>query len=341
MRILKGPRVLALVGATAGIVLLAGGTNAQNEFTIERPSSVLIFPKVVNQGDRDTCIQISNSLNTIAHVKCFYTDARLIGGEPLWLTTDFHISLTRQQPTTWCASTGRPVSGTDDQKGLDPGLVPPVTDGFEGSLVCVQVDATQGGAPTGGNSLVGKAQVGGGEYNAIGVPAVGAVNADDIVDMDGLEYAACPSGYYLNFPTEGNLGALALGSMMGQGLGDDVANVSTSVTSVPCDMDFRRARPSSLTIGFETWDEMEALSSGSNREITCWDTFGLGEYPEAFIRETPFGTARLEGVRGAGDAGFVAVSNVLRTGQMTGASDEAISNLHVTGTTVAAQIRLP
>lgn len=339
MRILKGPRVLAAAGATFGMVLLAGGANAQMNFTIEQPSSVLIFPKVVNEEGRDTLIHITNTANTMAHVKCFYTDGRTLGGEPLWLTTDFSLSLTRQQPTTWRASTGRPVNPGDDQAGLDPGSVPPVTTGFMGSLVCVQVDQPFGGVPLGANQLLGTAQVGGSEYNAIGVPAIGDVNNDNIVDMDGVEYAACPSGYYLNFAHEGPSGAIALGSMIGQGLNDSIASVSTNVTVVPCNMDFARARPASLTVAANPiFDEMETASSGATANITCWDSFTLSDPQVAagFNIPTSFGTAQL-----TSEDGFVAVANVLRTGGMTAAQDSAATNLHTTGETVSGQITLP
>lgn len=341
MRSLKGPRVLAAAGAALGMLLLGGGAYAQTSFTIEQPSSVLIFPKVINEGQsgRDTVIQITNSGNTMAHAKCFYTDGRTLGGQPLWLTTDFSLSLTRQQPTAWRVSTGRPVNPNDAYQGLDPGAVPPVTTGFMGSLVCVQVDQPFGGAPYGGNALIGKAQVGGSEYNAIGVPAVGMVNSDSIIDMDGVEYAACPSGYYLNFAHEGPAGAIALGAMLGQGLNDSIASVSTNITVVPCNMDFARARPSSLTINADpVYDEMESAGSGATATVTCWDSFTLSDpqVADGFNVPTPFGTAQLTSTQG-----FVAVANVLRTGGMTAAQDSAATNLHTTGDTVSGQIRLP
>lgn len=340
MRILKGPRVLAAAGAAVVMSLLAGGAHAQEEFTIEQPSSVLIFPKVINDGERTTVIQITNTMNTMAHVKCFYTDGRTVGGQPLWLTIDFGISLTRQQPTTWRAGDGRPVNFNDDQTGLDPGSIPPLSEGFTGSLVCVQVDSPFGGRPIGGNQLVGRAEVDGSEYNAVGVPAVGTVNNDKVVDMNGTEYAACPSGYYLNFAHEGPAGAIGLGAVIGQGLGDAVASVSTNITVVPCDMDFARARPNSLTINADPiYDEMETASSGATATITCWDSFTLSDPQVAagFNIPTAFGTAQLTSTEG-----FVAVANVLHTGGTTAAQDTAATNLHtIAGETVAGQIRLP
>ena len=43
--------------------------------TTEQSSSILIFPKVVFDGSRDTVIQISNTSNSMVHAHCFYVNA--------------------------------------------------------------------------------------------------------------------------------------------------------------------------------------------------------------------------------------------------------------------------
>jgi hypothetical protein len=43
--------------------------------TTEQSSSILIFPKVVFDGSRDTVIQISNTANSMVHAHCFYVNA--------------------------------------------------------------------------------------------------------------------------------------------------------------------------------------------------------------------------------------------------------------------------
>src|SRR4029077_9297661 len=110
---------------------------------------------------------------------------------------DFSLTLTRQQPTHWAVSLGRAVNPLDSEQGLDPGLIPPVGPSFTGFLTCVQTDV--GGTPVGGNALKGEATIGviGGpgevnnvsKYNAIAIPAVGTVGSDNVLSLDGIEYA--------------------------------------------------------------------------------------------------------------------------------------------------------
>jgi hypothetical protein len=88
---------------------------------------------------------------------------------PLWQEIDFDIWLTKQQPTHWVVSRGRPVNPNDPvcdrtadnyecpDSGIDPGRVPPVVSDFVGELKCVEVDAS--GAPISGNHLKGEAAV--------------------------------------------------------------------------------------------------------------------------------------------------------------------------------------
>jgi len=142
MSTVQGLRTSLLAGILFGVTLAAGPSSAQvsaqgifvgtaqGTFTTERPSSVLIFPKVVNTNP-DTIIQIATTSNQVTYVKCFYTDGRRVGGEAAWQTTDFELQLTRQQPTHWAASRGRavvpyPLDMNVQTSGLDPGAVPPV-----------------------------------------------------------------------------------------------------------------------------------------------------------------------------------------------------------------------
>jgi len=169
-------------------------------------------------------IQITNISNDLVFARCFYVNAQLtipgvpehpILNPPLWLETDFNIRLTRQQPTHWRVSLGRPVDPFDfcdfstptcfypfsagaggaaaygydlNGFGIDPGAVPPVVDNFVGELKCVEVDAS--GTPIGGNHLKGEATLkdivlmppapSGGDvskYNAIGVVGTDLVGA--------------------------------------------------------------------------------------------------------------------------------------------------------------------
>ena len=92
---------LGLVGA--GLML---ASVAQASTSTERPGSILIFPKVVNDGTRDTVVQIANTGNSTNYMRCFYLD-----GESC-TESDFEIVLTKQQPTHWRVSEGRRVDLT-------------------------------------------------------------------------------------------------------------------------------------------------------------------------------------------------------------------------------------
>ncbi len=332
--------VAALSVALACLGATAGAQPSDQPFTVEEPSSILIFPKVVNEDGRDTCVQITNNNNMMAHAHCFYTDGQSLNGAPRWAVTDFQISLTRQQTTTWCASTGRPINAADAQTGIDPGAVPPVIPGFTGNLVCVQVDSPFDGAPTGANDLTGRADVAGADYNAIGLQGLD-VDDDRFLELDGLEYTRCASSYHLNFAVNGPAGAVALGSMPGFGI-NNVGTVSNSLTVTPCNFDYGNLIPARVAVGFNPIiDEMEDAGSQGTVNVTCWDNLQLDG--DGFDLPTSFGTAQVNGTDPSSGAAapFVGVANVLRTGG-SGASDSAITNLHaVTDSLANGRITLP
>src|SRR5262245_1660217 len=113
-----------------------------------RAESILFFPRVVADGVRDTRIQITNTSNSQVFARCSY-----ISGSTC-TSTDFDIGLSKQQPTQWVVSRGRPADPTDarcDREGLtdcpgagiDPGAgsaglasapVPAAPTGFAGQL---------------------------------------------------------------------------------------------------------------------------------------------------------------------------------------------------------------
>src|SRR5215470_4063093 len=146
MRMMKRNRGLWTAGAVAlGALLLASVASADEaDVSTERSGSIVIFPKIVWDGTRDTIVQISNTGNPMVHAHCFYVNASPVDpslppsvlNPPQWQETDFDIWLTRQQPTHWVVSTGRrPFIFDDfgtDGAGFDPGLVPPVPLGFRG-----------------------------------------------------------------------------------------------------------------------------------------------------------------------------------------------------------------
>lgn len=167
----------------ACLTLLVGMAGAHADVSVERGSSILIFPKVISDDDgfltdgipTETIIQISNLSNSLAFAHCFYVNASPVDptqppgvfNPPQWIEVDFDIVLTKQQPTYWVAGSGRRVDPTDplcdrltpflgcSNAGFDPGLIPPVPPNFVGELVCIEVDSS--GAPLNGNRLKGEA----------------------------------------------------------------------------------------------------------------------------------------------------------------------------------------
>ena len=213
MRMVKRNRGLGMLSAAAGGMLaLVHVASASADVTTEQPGSIVVWPKVVWDGTRDTVIQLANTGNPLVYAHCFYVNAAprinpcappSATNPPGWVETDFWIWLTRQQPTHWVVSTGRRTN-TDSPPGFSPGLIPPVPMCFQGELKCVQVDDS--GAPSTGNKLKGEAtlrSVAGdvSKYNAIallGNPGASGLDIGNELELtltegnpDG-EYSACP-----------------------------------------------------------------------------------------------------------------------------------------------------
>ncbi len=229
MRRQRGLVGLMGLAAVAGAAILAQPAVAR--VTTEQSASILVFPKVIADGTRDTVIQITNTSNNMRHAHCFYTNgAPTVQGlpvgplnPPLWTEIDFDIWLTKQQPTHWVVSTGRrdsieatcrgaatnpglncnPTdSGTPNadccDAGFDPGRVPPVVPDFTGELKCIEVDGS--GFPVAGNAFKGEAtleDIATGDvskYNAIGLKGFDTNNMDGTLCLGGGVSSACPTG---------------------------------------------------------------------------------------------------------------------------------------------------
>jgi hypothetical protein len=202
--------------------------------TTEQSASILVFPKVISDGSRDTIIQITNTSNNMRFAHCFYVNGALTSPDlppsftnpPLWTEIDFDILLTKQQPTHWVVSTGRrdyPLDKTCRQKtcvpsttggpaigntspadccdaGFDPGRVPPVHPGFTGELKCIETDS--GGFPVPGNALKGEATLEDiatadvSKYNAVGLKGFDTLNVDLVLCLGGPVDIdhGCPNG---------------------------------------------------------------------------------------------------------------------------------------------------
>lgn len=166
------------VGLMAAALVVSVAGAAQAQVTTELSASILVFPKIVSNGTRDTIIQISNTSNGLVYAHCFYVNGALTFPDlppgplnpPLWTEVDFELELTKQQPTHWVVSQGRLYNPFADPCTNNPpfyacndaGLfvgesrVPPVVEDFMGELKCIEVDAPQG-HPVSGNHLKGEA----------------------------------------------------------------------------------------------------------------------------------------------------------------------------------------
>lgn len=234
MRTTQCVRAGWLIGALGACMLVAGAARA--DVTTERPGSILIFPKVVANGTRDTIIQITNTGNVASQARCFYINgAKGRSGVAQCSETDFLISLTKQQPTSWLVSAGRNPNGIG---GLGPGLVPPVPAGFTGALVCAEVDASL--APIAMNALKGQATLHGSadnpvdlsKYNGIAlIGTSGENNNDNDLNLDDSEYNACPAASRVNFVATGAPDPIIAGLGITMGVGVDPVIVGPGIGS--------------------------------------------------------------------------------------------------------------
>jgi hypothetical protein len=136
MRVQKRNPWLSSLGVVLAVIALVGG-QASADVASDQAGSIVIFPKVIADGTRDTIISLTNTSNMQAYVHCEYvqgtgicsnspldapvfctplnaagasTDCISVPGEiceATWQSQNFDLILTRQQPTFWRVSTGR------------------------------------------------------------------------------------------------------------------------------------------------------------------------------------------------------------------------------------------
>lgn len=333
MRAIHGGRAIGLATVIGACMWLAEPAHALSD--TERAGSILIFTKVVNDGQRDTLIQITNTGNMVNRARCFY-----LNGESC-ATTDFEITLTKQQPTHWWAGEGRQVNLLDpfgsDGAGLDPGRIPAVSEGFVGALVCVEVNAD--GTPVPMNKIKGEATLADlsesgsnntSEYNAIAFPGT-VRNMDANLELDGdtsdtPEYAACSDEYRVNFYSNPDQPDPFLGPN---------SSVITNLTVLPCNLDLTRRSPRDVSLFFGGWDEFETFFSTTFGFNGCWANVNLNEL--GFGSASPFATVD---VRATNGGPVLLVQESFHTDLTTGATGSAANNVHQTGDDEAAVIRM-
>lgn len=275
------------------LVVAAGTVRA--DVTTEGSSSILVFPKVISNAPViDTIIQISNTSNSMAYARCLYVNGALPhptappspANSPQCQEVDFDIFLTKQQPTHWVVSAGR-GNGSTAPAGFDPGLIPPMWNGFTGELICIEEDSS--GAPLNGNHFKGEATIvsadgDASKYNGIGIMGLNTDsnvnNGDDTLCLGGGVTPSCPTGAEYNACPD-----TLIVNHFGAGASDPAidefappgssSNVRTEVTLVPCTEDFENQIPGQAVVQFVITNEFEEVFSTSST-LTCWANWDLG-----------------------------------------------------------------
>lgn len=306
--------LVGLMGLAALVGLGYQTKPAAAAVTTEQSASILVFPKVVADGTRDTIIQITNTSNSIRQAHCFYVNGALANpllppgqfNQPQCIETDFDILLTRQQPTHWVVSQGRlfnseqtcrtaicdpATTGTDAadccDAGLDPLRVPPVVPDFVGELKCIEVD--ESGAPEGGNALKGEATIVDptndndvAKYNAIGIKGFDNNDRNTTLCLGGGVSDACPMGpEYEACPAGWLLDHPLTGSIdpvveqQSFCTSPPCSSISTNLTVVPCAEELETQAPPPVTLQFLVTNEFEQTLSAST-SFACFASFNLG-----------------------------------------------------------------
>jgi hypothetical protein len=338
-----------------GITLALCPWPASAQVSTEQPASVIVFPKVIADGTRDTLLQVSNASNSYVRATCFYVNAqRLVPGQPpgpfnppLWQATRFDIALTAQQPTNWVVSIGRPDLPLDPicqffppsnfdcyGAGTDPGDVPPAPPSFVGEVVCVEVDALLN--PISGNHLTGEATIKDlssgdvAKYSAVGFEGFDTNDGDGTLLL-GQEYAACPESWFLDHTTDGS-------EIPSVGAGSDI---HTDVTIVPCTQDFDDLVPTQITVQFFMTNEFEQNFSVATT-VDCWGDFTLTDVHVVF---SALGTLTAQTrIRTASfDGGLLLVAEEFRsTGGVEPVVASSAANVYAEGAhAISDSIRLP
>ncbi len=218
---------------------------------------------------------------------------------PGWAKTDFRLTLTKRQPLSWSISDG--LSLSDLPCAIEPcgsggqnsdGSVPPVPeDPFIGELVCIQKDAGDADRPSDRNDLKGEStfvrtvngSIDAHKSNAIAIKAIeGAQDGDpSTLNIGG------PDAEYGAFPADGqesNVGCPNIwtvnhffeGAPVTTHEGDNVTNVNSKLTVVPCGADLLLDVPDSATLQFLIYNEFEQRFSSSTR-IDCYREMRLAD----------------------------------------------------------------
>lgn len=255
--------------------------------TSDSPAALLVFPKIIADGSRDTIIQIVNSSDQPTTARCVYWSSS--SNPPVWHATPFALPFTTggsapkgQNPRSWVLSQGHVSIGGAVQINPCCGEVPAVAQPFQGALLCVVTDST-GHPVSNASNLLGTATIKDlvsgdtSKYNAIGLSALSANDGNDVLCLGGAVSSGCPSGAeYPGCPLQWALDHLAYGAqdpVIGAG-----SAVRTNITVLPCSQNFSTSTPSSTTIAFDLHNGLEQPGA----TVTGWQDLPLNAVSSQF-----------------------------------------------------------
>jgi hypothetical protein len=154
--------------------------------------------------------------------------------------------------------------------------------GFRGDLRCFQVDSS--GALVAGNALKGEAFIEGLGVDGTGIGLLSAYNSINIeggdvpadpqtANLDGVEYARCPSRLSFNHLAPGHADPIS------------GADVDVEFTFVPCT--YSTTNATFFSVLFDTFDQLESGISGGDQR-SCWANFRGSDTSGVFGRATPY-----------------------------------------------------
>lgn len=307
-------------------------TNTSMSPTTTRGASILFFPALVADETRDSLIQITNLSSSSVYASCFYISSS-------FQEIDFLISLGRFQPTQWVLSQGRFID-PDDQcesegrivddcsgAGVDPGIVPPVTPGFRGELLCVEIDVA--GSPIGGNHLRGQTTIldrrtaGVGKYSAIGfIGSEIAGETGNVLRLEGKvdelkgQYDACPESWILNHAADS---------------ADNGIESRTCLTVAACSLDLETQEPETVEVELVATNDLGQTFTASTT-IAGWAEICLSDLDGRFLADFSGASQVQTRVRSAEeDAGIIVVAKTVLRADGEGERTSSAANLQSQG----------
>lgn len=308
----------AVASATVAVTLASTASarliNDPPGITTVNPAGIVVYPsiRVDTTNGIDTVVQLTNTIDSLVAVKCFYVNANghcsnspttvctqattasdcPLGGRCIdgWQETDFRFNLTKRQPISWSVDQGLPqlpnndVPGRGDPPQFNEGSIPPAPeDPFTGELRCVEVDPGSE-EPIDRNDLKGEAtivtaatdddEIDVRKYNGIGIPAIpGAQDGDpNTLNIGG------PQAEYRGCPNVYTLDHFFEGAEVVTHANTVSGRVNSSLSIVPCAADFlnQDLNLASATIQFLIFNEFEQRFSTSTK-VTCYREVQLAD----------------------------------------------------------------